>query len=369
MRSSFLNNYDNYAAWIARSLKLWDKNGRDTHHGYYEHLLKTGQADKTAIRRHRIQARQVFTFASGHKHGWFNGLAAAEKTFEFMCLQGWTGSHFIHKMDGEYNITDGRCDLYDHAFYLLAAAALYDLTGQTSYAQWIDVIIKAIDALRHEQGGWAEDNIGTSHRRQNPHMHLFEVHLYLYEITGDARFMSRANESLTLFKTHFYEPDHNRITEFFNPDWTAADTSTQQNSEPGHAAEWIWLLGWYDRLTGQDHKALRYNIFDNLSRQAGPYLVDHIDGEGQPLHGGTRRLWVQTEWIKAHIALHEDGYSPAAEMLPALLDHFISDYLTEDGLWRDQFNMKGEDISATIPTSTQYHIIAMIMDLKRVSGG
>ena len=369
MNSSLLKYYDSYAQWSRRSLALWDARGRDSHSGWYEHLHKDGQPDQDAIRRHRVQARQVFSYANGHKMGWFDGKETAEKTFEFMVLQGWQTSHFIHHIDADYNITDERCDLYDHAFYLLAAASLYELTGDEKYAFWIDKIITAIDALRHPSGGWTEDNIGSLPRRQNPHMHLFETHLYLYGITGEARFIARANESLSLFKTHFYDSDNIGIIEFFNRDWTPSENAGACEFEPGHAAEWIWLLGLYDRLTGQDHGALRLQIFDQLSRRAAPYLMDKTDSAGRPPRSSTRRLWVQCEWIKAHLALYEDGYTPALEMLPELLEHFMTDYLTPEGLWRDQFNAKGEDIAATIPASTLYHIMTMIMELKRVSGG
>jgi len=368
MHSYLLNYYDNYVAWIGRSLSLWAKQGLDAHNGWYEQLDNNGQADIKAIRRHRVQARQVFSYAYGQKQGWFNGQDIAEKTFEFMCLQGWQGEHFIHRLDSNYNITDERNDLYDHAFYLLAATSLYALTGRDKYAAWINMIMTAIDKLRRIEGGWAEDNIGSLPRRQNPHMHLFEAHLYLYEITKDNRFLSRANESLSLFKAHFYDAERHSITEFFNPDWSHSNLQSTHGFEPGHAAEWVWLLGWYDRLTGKSHHAFRLDIFDRLSRQASPYLADRTTKEGALPKLTTRRLWVQTEWIKAHLTLLEDGYTPAAEMLPELLERFMNDYLTDDGLWRDQFNHQGEDIAATIPTSTHYHIVGMIMELKRVSG-
>lgn len=368
MRSFLLNYYDSYAAWTSQSLALWDKRGRDVHGGCYEHLLKDGNPDKAAVRRHRVQARQVFSFVSGHQYGWYDGRAAAQEIFEFMCLQGWTGEHFIHRLSPNYQVADGRCDLYDHAFYLLAAASLYGLTRGETYKLWIDDIIKAIDKMRHKTGGWAEDNQGSLPRRQNPHMHLFEVHLYLYQITRDIRFLARADESLSLFKSHFYEAENNGIIELFNADWSVHAANAGHGFEPGHAAEWVWLLGWYDRLTGHDNRAIRQDIFDRLSRRAAPYLMDKADIFGVPAHNRARRLWVQTEWIKAHLILHEDGDRSAAERLPDLLDHFMRDYLTPEGLWRDQFNAAGEDIAATIPASTQYHIIAMMIELKRVSG-
>jgi len=285
-----------------------------------------------------------------------------------MCLQGWTGEHFIHRLDAAYKTIDGRCDLYDHAFYLLGAASLYGLIGDDIYKQWIVRIITAIDHMRHDSGGWAEDNLGTLPRRQNPHMHLFEAHLYLYEVTQDKAFLRRAEESLSLFKSYFYDVKNIGIIELFNQDWTTSKPSMGHGFEPGHAAEWIWLLGFYDRLTGHNHSQIRLDIFDHLSRQAAPYLMDKTDISGTPPQVPSRRLWVQTEWIKAHLIVYEDGYEPAAVMLQDLLTRFMQDYLTPEGLWRDQFDAAGVDIAATIPTSTQYHIIAMIIELKRVSG-
>ena len=369
MTRPFLKYYDDYVAWMHKSLVLWADIGRDVHGGWYEHLDKSGAADIKAIRRHRIQARQVYSYATAQMNGWYEGRDIAVKTFEFMCLQGWQGEHFIHRLDQDYKITDERCDLYDHAFSLLGTAALYKLTGKPLYRLWIDKIITAIDRLRSENGGWKEDNLGTTPRRQNPHMHLFEAHLYLYDATKDTRFLRRAQESLSLFKAHFYNQDVQGIHEFFNVDWTLSSGQKGRTLEPGHAAEWIWLLGLYDRLTGDDHSHIREMIFDHLSRQAGPYLIDEscIDESKPSAHKAvrtTRRLWVQTEWIKAHITLIRDGYSPAAAMLPDLFEHFMEDYLTPSGLWQDQCDAKGHDIAATIPVSSMYHIIAMVNELK-----
>ena len=352
---------------MSRSLELWAKRGRDEHGGWYEHLNKDGTPDKVAPRRHRIQARQTYSYAVAHEQGWFDGLDIAKTSFEFMCLQGWLGQHFIHRMDAGYAVTDGRCDLYDQAFYLLAAASLFKQTGERQYKQWVDKIISAIDALQNANGGWNEDDLGSLPRRQNPHMHLFEVHLYLYEATKDPRFLTRAKVSLSLFKAHFYNESAQAINEFFNPDWTVVSSQSGQSLEPGHAAEWIWLLGWYDRLTGDNHKAIREAIFDTLARQAGPYLIDESRAPDNSPVRTTRRLWVQTEWVKAHISLALDGYSPAEMMLPALLDHFREDYLTDDGRWYDQFDQSGKDTAQTIPVSTMYHIVAMICELKRLA--
>ena len=364
MNHAFSTYQARYAVWISKSLELWAARGRDAHGGWYEHLLRDSVADIGAERRHRIQARQVYSYATAQARGWYKGgQAIAEKSFEFMCLQGWQGQHFIHRMDENYAVTDERCDLYDHAFYLLAAASLLRLTGQKIYARWIDKIIAVIDKLRLESGGWAEDNLHSLPRRQNPHMHLFEAHLYLYETTQDKRFLTRARESLKLFKAHFYAADIVGITEFFNTDWRITNGMKGHILEPGHAAEWIWLLGWYDRLAGSDHSHIRERLFDKLARQSGPYLIDETKAPGHSPVRTTRRLWVQTEWIKAHITLIDDGYSPAADMLPSLLDHFMEDYLTPEGVWRDQFDAQGRDIAETIPVSSMYHIIAMIAEL------
>ena len=366
MRHSLSSYHDNYIAWMRRSLEIWAVRGRDSHGGWYEHLKKDGTADHQAIRRHRVQARQTFSYAAAHMFGWADGKDIAISTFQFMCLQGWQGEHFIHRMDADYLITDELCDLYDHAFYLLASASMYKLTGEAVYAKWIEKIIASIDRLRSPKGGWEEGNTSALPRRQNPHMHLFEVYLYLYESTKEPQYLNRAQEVLALFKAHFYDPSYPGIIEFFDDDWTRASGDKGRVLEPGHAAEWIWLLGWYDRLTGDDHSIIRLRLFDNLSRQSGPYLIDETCAPDNAPVRATRRLWVETEWIKAHLTLIEDGYTPAEEMLPDLLDHFMTDYLTPEGLWEDQYDQKGKAIAKTIPVSTMYHIIGMVSELERL---
>ncbi len=106
--------------------------------------------------------------------------------------------------------------------------------------------------FRHNFGGFHEAldrnlNPINKIRRQNPHMHLLEATLHMYEVTGDKEYFKIAQELLNLFFEKFYDSQTNTIGEFFHNDLS---THKSQGSivETGHHAEWIWLLTRYQEI-------------------------------------------------------------------------------------------------------------------------
>ena len=196
----------------------------------------------------------------------------------------------------------------------------------------------------------------TAPRRQNPHMHLFEASLFLYGVTGHTKHLAFAKTVFKLFEKHFFNAG--TISEFFDADWTLASGPKGQSTEPGHAVEWIWLLGQFEKATGQNTLKFQSSLYARALFERGYFLNDEEDKSGE-IRRETKRLWVQTEAIKAHLAMAEKQIPGARDMAAATIDALFPTYLTTDGLWNDQINACGTNVAQTIPVSTFYHILCM----------
>lgn len=349
--------------WCARrALPYWEKHAQRPDHSWVEHLHLDGTPDVAAERRWRVLARQVYVYAKATSLGWYDGVDTAVLTYDKMKSVG-----FVHRVSPNGDITNPMRDLYDHAFYILAASSLYGLTKEKAYLRDAEGLLAWIEtALVHPSGGWKESDLAkeTDARRQNPHMHLFEASLFLYGITNDPKHLRIANRVYDLFESHFY--DYGTISEFFKADWTLAAGATGQTAEPGHAVEWIWLLGQYRKATRIDVTAYQSALYRQAQTDRSWFLNDEEDKAGS-VRRETKRLWVQTEVIKAHLAMAELGASGARDMAAATIDALFPTYLTQEGLWNDQINVCGANIAATIPVSTFYHILCMASESTRIA--
>lgn len=354
---------------ISAALPLWAERGRDAQGGWYEHLHLDGRADVTAVRRHRVQARQIYVYAEADRIGWYKGREIAEQTYKFMIDKGWEvdgKAGFIHRLNADYSIASDLRDFYDHAFYLLGCSSLYRLTGEEEYLNRAEDVLGFIDYNLKAKVGWSEAVPSTLPRRQNPHMHLLEASLYLYEATNNPKHLSYARQVFDLFKTHVFDTKHHIIREFFNEDWSIIDGQEGDVVEPGHGMEWVWLLSQFEKKTGVKTGNYRQALYARALKERGYFLNDEEDVTGT-IRRETRRLWVQTEVIKAHLTMTENGTAGSAEMAAAMIDGLFETYLKPDGTWRDQINACGTPIAKTIPVSTFYHIACMAFEAERVS--
>ena len=130
--------------------------------------------------------------------------------------------------------------------------------------------------------------------------------------------------------------------------------------------EWIWLLGQFEKATGQNTLKFQSSLYARALFERGYFLNDEEDKSGE-IRRETKRLWVQTEAIKAHLAMAEKQIPGARDMAAATIDALFPTYLTTDGLWNDQINACGTNVAQTIPVSTFYHILCMATEADRVS--
>lgn len=348
---------------IDQALPLWAERAQHESGRWVEHLNLDGTPDLSADLRWRVLARQIYVYAESARWNWFQGEDIARQTYEHMRARG-----YVQRVRADGTVTERRRDLYDHAFYLLASTSLYRLTKEQRYLTAIEEICVSLDKdFKHPNGGWRETPRGALPRRQNPHMHLLEAFLYLYNETRDPKHLAYAEHIIDLFKAHFFDSKNHIIREFFNEDWSYYSGNQGTTAEPGHAMEWIWLLYRYEFSSGRDTKLWRGALYANALKQRGYFLNDEEDVQGN-IRRETRRLWVQTEVIKAHLTMAENDVAGSADMAAAFIDGLFETYLKSDGTWCDQTNACGGQIAKTIPVSTFYHIACMAFEAERVSG-
>lgn len=349
--------------WIRqKALPYWAEHAQLSDGSWVEHLHLDGSPDLSAERRWRVLARQVYVYAKATQLGWYDGQSVAERTFSKMKEVG-----YVHRVGMNGTVANSMRDFYDHAFYILAASSLYALTQDQKYLTEAEALLHWVgEALTHPAGGWLENNLAQTSdpRRQNPHMHLLEASLFLHSVTQDPKHLRYATEVFGLFETHIF--DDGTISEFFNADWSLLDGDKGQTAEPGHAVEWVWLLGQYAKATGTNVQSYQAALYDRAIRDRDVFLNDEEDKSGE-VRRETKRLWVQTEVIKAHLAMAEAGTPGSRDLAAATIDALFPTYLTAEGLWQDQINACDTNIAKTIPVSTFYHILCMAAEADRIS--
>lgn len=347
---------------VDRALPVWAGRAQREDGSWVEHLFLDGMPDFAADRRWRVLARQVYVYAHAERAGWFNGRDIAQNTYNRMVETG-----PVHRVDASGQITDATRDLYDLAFYVLAASSLYSITRQPEHLaqaeQWLQWMN---NTLTHPAEGWRENDMVnyTAPRRQNPHMHLLEASLYLHGVTDDAKHLTVARQVYTLFEAHFF--DTGMIREFFRGNWAVTPGQMGDTVEPGHAMEWVWLLGQYTKATGADTNRYQDALYERAILGRDMFLNDEEDANGETRRE-TKRLWVQTETIKAHLAMAKRGTPGAHGMAAATIEALFGTYLTPGGLWNDQINACEANVAATIPVSTMYHILCLAVEAERVA--
>jgi mannose-6-phosphate isomerase len=359
---------------IEHSLPLWSGEGWDrTTGGFVERLDSEGRADRAAPRRVRVQARQIYCFAKAAQMGWYpKGREIALKGLEHLLKtakspDGQPG--FVHILAPDGSVVNPLRDTYDHAFVLLALASVYALDRDPQILAEISSLTSFLDSkLRSPHGGFLEGLPASMPRRQNPHMHLFEAMIAAFDATHDPAFQNRAGELFSLFLASFYDKQRHVLGEYFEDDWSRIEPVSV---EPGHQAEWVWLLKGFERITGCPTAQYRSELLASALRyrDSTGCLVDEGDADGI-IKKRSRRCWPQTEIAKAWTAQAEAGELGAAgearDALLRLYRHYLQHPV--NGGWYDQFDGDGRSLVDHIPASSFYHVLIAIAEAERVLG-
>jgi mannose-1-phosphate guanylyltransferase/mannose-6-phosphate isomerase len=359
-----------FADWLrCAALPLWATLGQDEQGGFAE-LVGRDCRVVPAARRARVQARQIWSYAEAGRLGWegpwrravndgVNCLQAVYLRPDGLCRT-------LLSADGQP--LDETAMVYDQAFVMLAlqSARATSSDPQRLEAQAISIRDQLI-GRQLPNGGFVEE--GEHPYQSNCHMHLLEACLAWEEGGGDEGWAQLADQLVALARVTFVDEKGGFLREFFNEDWKPAPGEDGRLVEPGHQFEWAWLLARYSQARG-DAPALEAarRLYEFGMRGVGErsrVALDALNDEGR-VKGERARLWPQTEWLKAALALAElssDGprrkyVEDAAEALRALWR-----YLTPQGIWRDKRLPSGGFIDEAAPASSLYHIMGAFSQL------
>ena len=360
---------------IEHCLPLWSNEGWDrATGGFVDRLDQDGRADRLAPRRVFVQARQIYCFAKAAQMGWYpEGREIALKGLDHLLTKAKSPDGrpgFVHTLTADGAVVDPLRDTYDHAFVLLALASVYALDRDAQVRSEIDALCHFLDTqLRSPHGGFLEGLPASMPRRQNPQMHLFEAMVAAFDATHDPVFQNRAGDFFALFLANLYDKQKQLLGEYFEEDWSKIEPVS---IEPGHQAEWAWLLKGFERITGCPTGRYRAELLASALRyrdEATGCLIDEGDAAGN-IKRHTRRLWPQTEIAKAWIAQAEAGEAGAADEARTALVRLERHYLSHPvaGGWHDQFDRDGASLVATIPASSFYHVLCAVTEAEQVLG-
>ncbi|MEM9682032.1 MAG: AGE family epimerase/isomerase [Pseudomonadota bacterium] len=347
--------------------------------GFHEKLDQDLRPVVRDGKRGMVQARQIYTFAQSGVIGALDaGTDTAAVGRDFLL------AHFAHPDGGwRFRVSrDGRPaddtrDLYTQAFVLFALSWLHRTGDRDAHAHANRTLAFLDDEMSHPQGGYREAVGGTpksSHgeRRQNPHMHLFEALLDWHEATGDRIWLDRSRAMAELLDRRFVVDGS--LREFFDDGLRPAPGPTGQHVEPGHHYEWVWLLHRFRALGGgSDFDALALALYDFAERHGidaeKGEVLDAVTADGAPLQRG-RRLWPQTEAIKAHIARFEaTGDDAFIDRMTRQAGAFHKAHIAgaPTGAWREHLDAEGKLLLSGLPASSLYHVTVAGSEIRRLS--
>ncbi|NVN25527.1 AGE family epimerase/isomerase, partial [Asaia siamensis] len=358
--------------WLfGQALPLWSQAGFDDKRGLYHERLDWASRPVTMqALRLMVQARQISTFCRAALDGVHEAGAQA-----LSCLD--TVQRLYHRADGQpgwvFSIASTnrpaqtKRDLYAHAFILFAYGWAIRYANRPEDRAMARIIAEEIDLIFAAPNGGYVDAVPDEGvlRSQNPHMHLLEAYLVVFEATGDSFYLERAKALVELARTRLIDPRSGLLLEFFGPDWHPLKSFGENQVQPGHLFEWSWLLRDYSRLA-----ECKGDEADSLARSSGKLfeagfasgcdharcvVLDSITDTHVVLERSAR-IWAQTELLRL---LHTGEQTPenaakATLFAASFLELFAP--LSLSGGWIDHIDGAGDRLVEYMPASSLYHI-------------
>ncbi len=353
---------------------FWNAHGFiNAEHGFVESFdLKTGKPNLDHDRRLRVQARQIWVFAkaSGLNLGQ-NSLQLAKDAWNVVQTQyRHADGGYIFSVDKDGKPVGKERNFYEQSFVLLALSALYGATNDKKYLDEAEKLYAWLNEnMKADDGFWTQFDDKTLPREQNPHMHLFEALIALFEVSKQRHWLMRASEIYGMFHNFFFDAENRLLREFFSLGFSGYDLEKGDIIEPGHNYEWTWLLHHFGQMTGfsSEYQDELYAFALDGTTEEG-FGLDQCSPDGDIL-SHTSRLWVQTEALKAHIAQYERHRDvEQVEAIVTTVNNIFDYYLRLDGLWGDRLDRNLNEMSKVCPASTFYHLFLAMLELMRVAG-
>lgn len=377
-RSSVSASARRMVRWMkADALPFWATRGWDAKRGgFHERFFFDGTPDDLTVRRVRVQWRQIYVLAHAAELGWHNGLKLAFQGLERLLEKAWApdgAPGFAHVLAPDGSVVESERDPCDHAFAILALCWLAKSTGDAQVRALLNLVMDYCEnVLSDTEGYFIEKPEGAVLHRQNPHMHMFEAMLAATEALAHPDAPARAARYRRMLEERFLDPDSGALIEELDANWRPVTMNGAALVEPGHMAEWAWLLRRHERQIGQKASPVATHLLGAALRAAEPqhgFLIDAID-TAQNVRSASRRLWPQTELTKAWLAQAEAGVERAEDAAEAIIEAMSGTYLSGPfpGGWIDKFGQDGAVAIDTVPASTLYHLFVATTEAERVLG-
>jgi mannose/cellobiose epimerase-like protein (N-acyl-D-glucosamine 2-epimerase family) len=356
--------------WLReRALPLWASRGYDERCNAFEEQLDFSGAPVIGVaRRLMVQARQVSVFAAASLSGAFpDGAtlslravrAMIETYFESDGAPGWAFS-----ADRQGRLVDGKRDLYAHAFAIFAIAWAMRLERDRRIENALSGTLAFLDhsfADAECAGYWDCLPRPDSLRRQNPHMHLLEALLALYETTRRDDVLKRCRKLHELALRQFFDASSGAVREYFDDRWIVHPAPGSGAVEPGHLFEWAWLLRRFEAATGLNQDDATSRLIGAALRTgldaARGRIVHEVDEAGR-LRNASSRAWPHAEAVRALTEESQRGNCDFAQVISAVLARLNAVHCLDrlNGGWIDCVDVGDRPLNKTMPASTLYHL-------------
>ena len=362
--------------WLkTAALPLWERAGIDRVNGGFIELIGQDGVPVAGPKRCYPQARQIYVFAQAGLMGWDGPWAkAVDQGLDFFLRAFPREDGLIRlRVGADGTAEDEAPRLYDQAFALLLLATVHKVRpGEPELeARAAKLRDRLLTDRRVPAGGFLEV-VGRPYYA-NPNMHLLEAALAWAEISDDPAWGAMADDIAELALAKYIDADGGFLTEYFDETWARASDDDGRQIEPGHQFEWAWLLlGWAKlrkRPEGLAPAARLYEVGRGGVDQERGIAINAL-WDDLSVRDAAARLWPQTEWIKAAIALARLE-APGSVRHAQLLDDVaraitaLNKYLRTPvrGLWRDRYLADGTFAEEPAPATSFYHIVCAITEL------
>lgn len=356
--------FDRFGDWMrSAALPLWSTLGVHPDGSFVEALTPEGRPHETR-RRARVQSRQIFVLCRAGALGWRGPWRALAETGLDRFLDRYLRSDGAvrNALTPDGVVLDDAAVLYEQAFALLALATAHAIGVRPDRCKAVaGVLLDRLQAERLPGGGWRE--IGDHPFQANANMHLFEAAQAWAAQGVDDRWDGVADAIADLAMTRLIDAEGGFLREFFEADWRPAKGDDGRLVEPGHQFEWSWLLSQHALARGDDRVlAAAKRLYGHGLRGIDPrrgVAVDQLD-DRLAVRSDAARLWPQTEWLRAALAMADLSDGPAreerlAEARKAMRALHL--YLLPNGAWRDRLRADGRFVDEPAPASSLYHIV------------
>ncbi len=369
----FSLNKDRWRDWLSQdALPLWSGVGFDARRRlFHERLTFDHQPIPLPELRLMVQARQIATYCRAELDGFDTTASLALDCLHEVERRYWRSDDakgWIFSLGPDGRPADRRRDLYGHAFILFAYAWAYRVSHDPAYLTVARETILEIESIFSTGTEGYLDTIPAPDaiRRQNPHMHLLEAYLELFDVSGDELYLQGARRLVHLAMRHFILPNTGMLLEFFNVAWSPLQAPGHNRIEPGHLFEWSWLFNEFARLAPHEPMIEKILVTQReLFESARNYGVDPqtslvcdaITDHGARLEDSTR-IWPQTEFVRMLCLRQRHGDFRDAALLARQGKRFFEHYAPQHlkGGWIDRLDVHGVPITDHMPASSFYHI-------------